>query len=163
MHARATCTSTYFPTFKLQPQTTVNFLPWSCGHDWTARLRAELCNGPVQHVDLVEEIHGWKGNVSSVLKVQNTKPTEHRFTLIQLTQPLRITVTGVNALQNSAKTNIPLPYDVTWLMTSRHFDHLGILMALSIFIVWLLPLINLYSVKLHLAFPTLAMTALGSI
>lgn len=29
-------------------------------HDWTAFLCAKVCDGPIQHVDLVEEIHSWK-------------------------------------------------------------------------------------------------------
>lgn len=36
--------------------------PGPCRHDGAAALGAELRDGPIQHVDLVEEIHGWKGN-----------------------------------------------------------------------------------------------------
>lgn len=35
---------------------------WPCRHDGAAVLRAELCDGPVQHVDLVEEVHGVHGH-----------------------------------------------------------------------------------------------------
>lgn len=58
------------PQHKLQLQTTTNFLPWSSRHDWTACLCAKLCDGPIQHIDLVEEIHRWKGNTSSGFQLQ---------------------------------------------------------------------------------------------
>lgn len=80
------------PTFK----STVNFSPGSRGHDRAAGLRAELCNGPVQHVDLVEEIHRWKGNAAGLLTVETQSGAERR-----------IAVVGVNVPQNSAKTNTP--------------------------------------------------------
>lgn len=35
---------------------TANLL-WTGRHDRTAVLCAEICDGPIQHVDLVEEIH----------------------------------------------------------------------------------------------------------
>ena len=30
---------------------------WSCAHDGTALCRALLCDGPIQHVDLIEEVN----------------------------------------------------------------------------------------------------------
>lgn len=35
---------------------TVNSL-WTCTHDWTGLGGALLCDSPIQHVDLVEEIN----------------------------------------------------------------------------------------------------------
>lgn len=39
---------------------TTNLL-WTGRHDRTAFLCAKICDGAIQHVDLVEEIHSWGG------------------------------------------------------------------------------------------------------
>lgn len=37
-----------------------NHLLRTSRHYWTAFLSAKICDGAIQHVDLVEEIHSWK-------------------------------------------------------------------------------------------------------
>lgn len=37
-----------------------NHLLRTSRHDWTAFLSAKICDGAIQHVDLVEEVHSWK-------------------------------------------------------------------------------------------------------
>lgn len=38
----------------------MNHLLRTSRHDWTAFLSAKICDGAIQHVDLVEEVHSWK-------------------------------------------------------------------------------------------------------